>query len=561
MSSLLSKLNLSTLRTRLVLILAAALSPILIISGMQAYLDGQKNLTLRRDQLLQVADRSIDQTEQSLITSEALLIIFSEQIAAGRCSDVEGWLKPQIPILSNVVHFDANGISQCSAEGESGYPMNRLEWNDKLKAGVETLRTDAFYGEGAQEWMFAVLHRLEIDGEYVGSSAFGMRVETLISMLNQARLPADVSVALVDDELQTFGNLHGVKLKPEWIRAAANSDGGVLFITEDDRSKSVDVVISKVGPGGVYAAVSRPSPGVFADLTLRPVATVGLPLLAFSVALLSVWLAIDSLVLRWLRKLQRLSRAYGRGAYGVQPGESFSEAPEEISNLATSMNQMSERIGERSANLEKAVRQRDDALKEIHHRVKNNLQIVTSFLNLQSRRLEDPTAKEAIAASRHRIDALSVVHQTLYQYEQLDVVRLSPFFKQLLDHLREALGLEDMNIKLVYDVEDMLWAADDAIPLALFVVEAITNATKYAFGPDGGTIDLTLKPSETGTQLIIQDDGRGNVPPEQQDKSGLGRQLKAAFARQLGGSYKVETAEGKGYKIILDVPIQEIKTG
>ena len=204
-----------------------------------------------------------------------------------------------------------------------------------------------------------------------------------------------------------------------------------------------------------------------------------------------------------------------------------------------------------------AIASRDAAVREIHHRVKNNLQIVTSFLNLQGRQLRDPEAKAAISAARHRIDALAIVHQTLYQNERLEQVHLKPFLTGLVSHLSEALGMEESGVEIVQDYEDVMRPADDAIPMALFIVEAITNAMKYAFGPEGGVITVSLSVDETGTTLKISDNGRGydpSAPSDQENGRGLGTKLMSAFSRQLAATLEVEASPGVGCQLKLHMP-------
>tara|TARA_R100001086_G_scaffold239470_1_gene164881 strand:- start:2457 stop:4109 length:1653 start_codon:yes stop_codon:yes gene_type:complete len=541
-----------------VLILAAALTPILLVAAMQAYLDGRENLNTRRDALLQNSDRSIDDVEQNLITAEALLEIFSEQIAAGRCSDVRTWLQPQIPALTNVAFFDADGESKCSAAGTAGYSMFNPEWNEQLKNGEVTIRSDAFFGPGSQKWIFAIYRRLEYNGEFVGSAAFGLSAETLARGFADNNPDEDLSMALVDINGTAFGELPPFTIEPDWLERARNSERGVLFVENDAAGVNYDIVITPIGLGKLYTVVTRPSPGLFDELTLKPATTVGLPLIAFSFALAAAWVAIDKLVLRWLARLRRLAQAYGRGDYEVKPDDEFLNAPEEIAALANSMDRMSVQIGKRDDDLKEAIMERDAALKEIHHRVKNNLQLVISFLNLQSRRLTDAEGRAAINATRLRIDALSVVHQTLYQYNDLDIVHLKPFFDSLLHHLSNALGLEDSGVELTHEVIDLPWRADDAIPLALFVVEAITNSAKYAFDDDGGRITVTLMESEGGVELTIRDDGAGKDLPVGGKSlaagDGLGSQLMNAFVKQLNGRLNLSSSIGHGYTAILFVP-------
>lgn len=550
-----------SLRRRLVFIIAAALTPILLIAGIQAYIDAQDSMKERRLALLQIADRAIDDVEQSLSTAEILLEVFAAQIAAGRCEDVEGWLQDKIPTLSTVVYFDENGISQCASQGEAGFPIVDMEWNDRLEAGEELIRTDAFYGRGLKEWIFAILARLEIDGDYKGSAGFGMRADKLSEMINPESLPKDVAIALSDDNDRIFGKLPFSKIQHAWIESARESEDGFLVVEDSREGDAYDVVVNRIGTTGVYAIVTRPSPGLFDEITLRPAKVVGLPLLTFSIALFVAWLAIDNLVLKWLARLNRLASAYGKGDYTIHPGRVFKNAPEEISKFATNLDIMSDNINIRDKELVAAIAVKDAAVKEIHHRVKNNLQIVTSFLNLQSRRLKNQEGKNALAAARHRINALAVVHQTLYQHERLDIVHVRPFLEGLMQHLSGAMGMEELDVEIISDIDDLQRASDDAIPLALFIVEVITNSVKYAFDDEGGQINLSLKLVGEQVVLTISDNGAGSTyeePNEDADMlsqgTGLGSQLMQAFARQLKGTLEIIDTSTAGYTVSLTMP-------
>ena len=217
---------------------------------------------------------------------------------------------------------------------------------------------------------------------------------------------------------------------------------------------------------------------------------------------------------------------------------------------------MANRISERDASLRAAITTRDAAVKEIHHRVKNNLQIVASFLNLQRRQVKDSAAREVISAARHRIDALSIVHQTLYQHERLETVHMQPFLEALLSHLAGALGMDETGVRIDSEIAEIDRPADDAIPIALFILEAVTNATKYAFSGHGGVITIRLYEDADEIVLDVIDDGDGVDLDASADNgsTGLGSRLMTAFAKQLRGSIKTSSKPGEGFRVELRMP-------
>lgn len=546
------------MRKRLVMTLVVALMPILVLSVFSAYLDASKGLDERRADLLLLSDDALDGVEKSIDQAALLLTLNRDDLARGRCFKVYNNLSDVILPLASVASFGKDGVATCSMPSDSGWTLPNPENNERLKRGEKLIRSDTYYSTRDNDWLFSILLRLDdADGAFAGSVGFELRTAQLAAIAQDGALSPGIEVAVLDDRGEAFGSARFAKLDPEWVTSVVKSQSPELFLLKDKAGRSLDVVIKPVGPGNVFAAISRESPGFWSDFTLRPLTSIGLPLIAFSVALLAVWIAIDSLVLRWLSRLTRTVRVYGAGRYQFKAGQTFEKAPAEISKLARAMDVMAKDIGERDKDLKLAIASRDAAVREIHHRVKNNLQIVTSFLNLQGRQLRDPEAKAAISAARHRIDALAIVHQTLYQNERLEQVQLKPFLTGLVSHLSEALGMEESGVEIVQDYEDVMRPADDAIPMALFIVEAITNAMKYAFGSDGGMINVSLAVDETGTTLTISDNGRGYDPDasaEQVNGRGLGSKLMSAFSRQLAGTLNVEASTGGGCHLTLHMP-------
>lgn len=547
-----------SLRKRLVMTLAVALTPILVLSVISAYLDASKGLDSRRANLLLLADASLDAIERSIDESALLLTLHKDDLVSRRCKGVYKKLAEVVVPLSNVARFDTEGVAICSATSDAGWTLPNPAINERLKRGEQLIRTDTYYSERTHEWLFAILLRLDDSDEaFAGSAGLELRADQLALLSRGVDLAEGVEIALLDDRGEAFGSARFAKVDSDWIKQVEKSQSAELFVLTNKGGPSLDVVIKPVGTGNVFAAISRKSPGFWSEFTLRPITSIGLPLIAFSIALLAVWLAIDSLVLRWLSRLTRTVRVYGAGRYQFKAGQTFDKAPKEIARLARAMDVMAKDIGERDQDLKLAIASRDAAVREIHHRVKNNLQIVTSFLNLQGRQLQDPKAKAAISAARHRIDALAIVHQTLYQNERLEQVQMKPFLTGLVMHLSEALGMEDLGVRVTQSYADVMRPADDAIPMALFVVEAITNAMKYAFDKTGGEVHISLAVDEEEITLKIADNGRGYDAATlsgQSDGSGLGSKLMKAFARQLSAELTIDTQEGKGCRLTLVIP-------
>lgn len=206
-------------------------------------------------------------------------------------------------------------------------------------------------------------------------------------------------------------------------------------------------------------------------------------------------------------------------------------------------------IGEKDVLLkekEKLLEEKEWLVREIHHRVKNNMQIVISLLNSQSSYLSNADAVAAIKESQHRLNAMSLIHQKLYQKDTLSVIQMDDYIHQLVDHLDQA-GPGKRRIRFEMDIDAVVLDVSIAVPVGLILNEAITNAIKYAFpGENKGQISITMKMQEEGQcVLIVADNGIGlpdsfNI----EDHSSMGLNLIKMMAEQLNGSVHISGTSG-----------------
>ncbi len=254
--------------------------------------------------------------------------------------------------------------------------------------------------------------------------------------------------------------------------------------------------------------------------------------------------------------LRRLSAAVRRWQAGepFEPGN-LAGAPDEVGELAASFREATTVLREREAQLVQSQERQDLLLLEIHHRVKNNLQVVASLLNLQASRIRVPEARAEFQAARDRVRALATLHRHLYADGELHTINMRSFLFELCGQLFSAMGeREGDRIKLSIDAAELRLSSDQAVPLALIVTEAVTNAVKYAFpGGRSGEVSVSLTQRDGELNLVISDDGIG-LPPaggetESGRRDGLGLQLIKGFTRQLGGTLSVEQGPGTCYTV------------
>jgi PAS domain S-box-containing protein len=192
-------------------------------------------------------------------------------------------------------------------------------------------------------------------------------------------------------------------------------------------------------------------------------------------------------------------------------------------------------------------------LREIHHRVKNNLQIISSLLNLQSRQVKDEPALDMFQESRNRVRSMALVHEKLYRSKDLAKVDFSGYIQSLATHLFMVYGIKTDAVRLDIDVQDVYLNINTSIPCGLIVNELISNSLKHAFTEgNGGNIRIVLRP-ENGNKfkLVVSDNGCGlpqNVDVTQTESLGL--QLVSMLVSQLQGSIHIERNKGTSFQII-----------
>lgn len=212
---------------------------------------------------------------------------------------------------------------------------------------------------------------------------------------------------------------------------------------------------------------------------------------------------------------------------------------------------LEQKVQHRTQLLEEKNREKETLLKEIHHRVKNNLQIIMSMLNLQARHVKDPAALQVMQSVRGRVRSMALLHERLYQHEDLASINLHDYIQDICDGLCATYGVNERHISLRLDIPNIMTEADTALSLGLIINELVSNAIKYAFPESKGTISISIRQHERNTyELIVQDNGKG-LPPdfEERRKKSFGLQLVTSLAKKMGG--KIDFKNNNGTNSIL----------
>jgi two-component sensor histidine kinase len=222
-----------------------------------------------------------------------------------------------------------------------------------------------------------------------------------------------------------------------------------------------------------------------------------------------------------------------------------------LKKVNQALTEKNDAIEDKNLVIDAALKEKENLLKEIHHRVKNNLQIISSLLNLQSHQLADENAKLALDESKNKIQAIALVHQKLYQSENYTSVELINYLKELADHQQNMYANDQLPVKISVEGESMNVNTDVAVPLGLIFTELITNSFKHAFtGIKEPEITISLTQNQDCCEMTFSDNGCGlpsNFSFELSET--LGMEIIKALSEQISGSASYQSLDGANFKI------------
>jgi two-component sensor histidine kinase len=541
------------IRFRLGIALALSLLPILLLGAFQAQSQFRLQAQERRSDLQLAAERTAASAKARLDSTGVLLQALRPEALEIFCEPRLTSLVQQVDRIDGLARLTPTGQTTCASRELGRAPPAWLAqardsaWFQRLRAGEGTVLARA-PAQGDQPPQLVVALRLERPlGAFDGAMIALIPLSALQPDVADPSLPEGSQAALTDadgriltaTDMDAF-TLDGRQSLIGWVDRA-RADGSAIFEADSDGRHRVFAGAALAGRD-VYALLSAPAPGLLSWARLNPVSALVMPLLAWFVAFACVMLVSDRIVVRWLEYLERVAAIYARGRFSVRPVQAVN-APSEIRVLATTLDELAETITTRDAALLASLAEKDALMREIHHRVKNNLQIISSLLSMQQRALKDAPAKAAVGDTRQRIAALALIYRTLYQSDDLRYADARIFLTELVGQLIASEVGRGHLVTSSVDADSLVVDPDKLAPLALWLVEAVTNAQKHAFADRGGDLKVRFRVDGDTSVLEVQDNGPG---VSESMRAGVGRTLMGAFAKQLRGEVEMTTTEGGG---------------
>jgi two-component sensor histidine kinase len=209
------------------------------------------------------------------------------------------------------------------------------------------------------------------------------------------------------------------------------------------------------------------------------------------------------------------------------------------------------RLEQKNSDLTDSLNEREILLKEIHHRVKNNLQIIASLLNMQSEKTENKELKSGLKVSQSRIEAMAMIHENLYKSDKLSEINMAEYFENLLNYIQNSFNFEKRGVLLKTEIDNIRTDIDKTILCGLIVNELITNSAKYAFEENQSPkiIKFTCKQKQSAVLITINDNGKG-LPDNFNinNSKTIGLRLASGLAKQLHSELILENGAGLNAK-------------
>jgi two-component sensor histidine kinase len=557
-----SHVSMMSLRLALPLLILAALAPAAAFVAFDATRVYKAELYAREAHLLQTSRLLIDEHHGPFISARALLRglaalpqvrSFGDECGVTVKAALRGVSDPGFAAIGVV---DSAGRWRCGSETRAdGLDVSDRRWFADVRNGRRWVVSELLDSRlVAANGVILAVPIVADSGSIDGAIALMLRAERFARTYRSAALGEDAVFVLLDRDGQpvTGGpDAGGI------IAALPRDTAGVV---QAARTGSSQLAEARDGRQWVYAVVPlfggqlRALSGISADTLYGPaneqlLRRLGLPLLLLVLAAVLTWIGVDRLLLKWLRRVRATTSAYAAGMPSA-PISVAGGAPAEFRELTDDLARMADRIGSREQALRESLANRELLVREVHHRVKNSLQMVTSLLSLHARRAPPGEARRGFEDAGARLSALAVVHQRLCETEQLEAVRLDEFLRDLCSDLHAGRPPGKCRIEVVVAAVPVTQPSAVAVPLGLLVNEVVINAYKHAFlGREQGRIDVRLDQVGSPDRLVltIRDDGIGSAP--RAAAPGLGTTLIQGFARQLSGTVEYTVTVGTEVRV------------
>ncbi len=561
-----------SLRSKLATLVALALMPVLGLAAWQAEKEEATGIAGRGAALGSAADLAVARYNGLFDASRRMLSAACADEAVdgsasvdpsaaivGRCESFLSKLLAAYPDqYSTALVTDEQGVARCAtASNAIGMNFSDRDVFQKVRPAKGIVVGDTILSRITPKPIVPIALPIMRDGAFGGMCAIGITLKALAETAAQVEGFSGIAVAVVDRSGAAIGgDAQAMRRLPVPARLADVLTGGrVAFADFGQDAAFYEFRVRPVAGNALFVVVSAPHPEGTLPLSS---AWFGFLLVVLSaiIVLLVIWFGADRWCVRPLRYIQDFADKVARGEnIALAPPRPWSP---EMASVGAGVTAMAEAIASREAALRANVEQRDHMLREIHHRVKNNLQMISSLLNLQAGEIRSPRIRRFFGDAQNRVLTLSILHRHLYERSSWSLVDFQQFISDLVRQIsvgRTPAGRQAPRYHIRAPI--MAVGPDTAIPIGLIVTEAVSIALSHDFSRTP-TPAIRIETSEHGeeVQLVIEDNGvaRDVAVQAPEGRGGFAMTLIRGLAMQLGGEVTIDRKPDGGNRVVVTFP-------
>lgn len=456
------------------------------------------------------------------------------------------------PRLAFAGLMEPGAMSRCNSTGEA-FQSRPNERTAELFANPEPYISFKPRGASSQLPVIIVAYpAYDGEGELKGFVSISFQTEPLVQPESSLGVDGDVALVTFNKFGETLSSFTPSGPIDDYVPQGLAFEG---FVNQDDTFFTATTPVGEqrlisvvpILPGEVYAlgswgrtALQRNTSPWFTASTLL------FPFLMWIVGIAVAVTSLNRLVLRHIRDLGRRMRRFATHR-AVETSDKIGDAPSEIQTINGTFEEMADQLLRDEADLENAVFEREVLLKEVHHRVKNNLQLISSIINMQVRQVASPEAVSALRQFQDRVTSLASVHRALYQEPSLTHIRFDVLVNDLVEQISTTGVVAEQNVDIALDLDPVTLLPDQTSPLAMVTTEALSNAFKYGGPGRDGVFRLKVNLKEVtendATRVWLTIENSVDPAGEKPAGTGLGKRLIMAFASQLNGDLRYDEGE------------------
>ncbi|WP_163848642.1 histidine kinase dimerization/phosphoacceptor domain -containing protein [Pseudooceanicola aestuarii] len=560
---------LDRLGTRVVAMLTVALLPVGLIAIMQT-----RSVVTQADELARTAlvgvTRALmepqgDLTHEGFAAARVLagaLVPMLDDLEG--CSALMSGFVRAHPNFTIATFVDAEGQSSCNSRNQVVDLSNSVTYQtmrDRPAPRIARIDTGRLSGST----VILISQPVFDANELIGHVSLSLPTENVRFDIDTETEQKPLEMVLINSQGETLmtasPNPEASDFLPAYRDLSTYHYRRATAFAADDRAGDERLyTIVPLIPGIVFGVVVWDLRDVHAETGLMNRSALAFPVLMWAISLIVSYFAVHRLVIRYVRILRDKMRYFGREGELLEAGTTTLRGmPSELRQMEETFNHMVERITRDTAELENNLHEKNVLLKEVHHRVKNNLQLIASIMNMEMRKASAQETKLTLRRVQDRILGLATVHSNLYQTSRLSSLRADALLEDIVNHtLRGSVGLDDA-ADVHVTLEEAVLAPDQAVPLSLLATEAATNAAKYLGQPETGKPWIRVELLRDGPRRFVFSIANSKGTRLQKDwdreESGLGSQLILAFASQLATTPEVtEDEETYTMRIAVSIP-------